>query len=378
MNSHTTLQYTEKEHTAQSVARNQPAKPIHYIMWQIGPGGLELGTKHYSERFYAERRLHVYGLRSTWKQIFDESKVSVKSGDDGKLRPYWQYFRYCRQHRRDVFHLQSVGPFILLLTLIAGVKDLIYHIHGTIYWRTALQKIYLGNAWRLADWLLRGRNVTFIANSQYSGDIFRNKVLPRQLEIVYNGMVVEKFAEVRHHRTELRRIGYAGRLWNGKNVDLVLRLFDEIAAAHPALELHLAGDGPLRPELEAQAARSPYASRIKFHGYVNDVPTFYADMDLFLFLSAYESFGNVIAEALVTGLPPLTSNVPVFSEIFGKDSEFMLGDPADYETLKQQFLKAVANFPQLAAEAWEISQDVEARCSLQNHLLQIEKIYEKY
>jgi glycosyltransferase involved in cell wall biosynthesis len=191
-------------------------------------------------------------------------------------------------------------------------------------------------------------------------------------------MVVEKFSAVRHRRSELRRIGYAGRLWDGKNVDLVLRLFDEIAASNPALELHLAGDGPLRPELEAQAARSPHASRIKFHGYVSDVPAFYADMDLFVFLSAYESFGNVIAEALVTGLPPLTSNVPVFSEIFGKDSEFMLGDPADYETLKQRFLQAVSNFPRLAAKAWEISPDVEAQCSLQNHLHQIEKIYEKY
>jgi glycosyltransferase involved in cell wall biosynthesis len=101
-------------------------------------------------------------------------------------------------------------------------------------------------------------------------------------------------------------------------------------------------------------------------------------MDLFLFLSAYESFGNVIAEALLTGLPTLTSNVPVFEEIYGNEKDFILGNPNNFEEVKQKFLQVTEDFPRLARKAYDISASVETQCSIENHLRQIENVYEKY
>ncbi len=353
-------------------------KPIHYIQWQIGPGGIELSVRYYIEHFHRMVRLYAYGIRPTSQQIYDESKITVQAGDDGKTRPYRQYFRYARQHRNAVFHLQNGGPILLILTLLAGVRQIVYHIHGTIYWKTAFQKIYLKSAWLVVRFLLLFKKVTFVANSQYSAGIFRKKVLPIMPPVVYNGIDARHFSVKKSLRTQMRNIGYAGRLCDGKNVHLVIRLFEEIAGSHPATELHIAGDGPLRPALEAQARKSPFAGRIKFHGFVQDIPAFYASMDLFLFLSAYESFGNVIAEALMTGLPTLTSNVPVFEEIYGNEKDFILGNPANYEEVKGNFLKVIEDFPQLARKALQISAAVEQQCGVENHLRQIETIYEKY
>ncbi|GAB4490506.1 MAG: hypothetical protein OHK0019_09420 [Saprospiraceae bacterium] len=353
-------------------------KPIHYVMWQIGPGGMELMAMSYTEHFFQQRKMFAYGLRPTWKQIFDESKTQVSVSGEGQIQPYRQYFDYCCQHKNDIFHMMNGGPLVLVLTLLAGVKSIVYHIHGTIYWKTAFQKLYLKTTWRIARWFMRGANISFIANSQYSAQVFREKVMPVLPQVIYNGLDVQKFAAKKTLRTELRRICYAGRLWDGKNVDLVIRLFEEIAASHPNTELHLAGDGPLRPGLEEQARQSPFASRIHFHGYVKDIASFYNSADLFVFLSAYESFGNVIAEALLSGLPTLTSNLPVFEEIFGEEKNFILGNPKNYEEIKTNFLKAVKDFPRLARKAHDLSTSVEQKCSMEHHLHQIETVYEKH
>ncbi|MCB0543816.1 MAG: glycosyltransferase family 4 protein [Saprospiraceae bacterium] len=352
-------------------------KPVHYTLWQIGPGGMELGVKYYSEHLSDIRKLYVYGIRPAGHQIFDESLIEVQSGPDGRIAPYLAYFRYCRKYRNDIFHLQNGGPLILLLTLLAGVKTIVYHIHGTIYWRTPLQEFYLKTTWRAARMLMKGARVEFIANSRYSAGIFHDKVMPVTPAVIYNGMNVGRYTGKRTLRKDLRRIGYAGRLAKGKNVHLVIRLFEQAAAKCPHVELHIAGDGSLRATLERQAAASPYADRIVFHGFIKDIAAFYASIDLFIFLSAYESFGNVIAEALLTGLPTLTSNVPVFEEIYGSKSSFILGDPKHYDTLEKKFLPLLDDFPRLAQEALDVSSSVEQQCSIEHHVSQIESIYEK-
>ncbi len=353
-------------------------KPVHYVIWVNGPGGMEISVKHYSEHFFRRRRLYAYGMRPTWSQIYDESKIAVQAGDDGKIRPYWQYFRYVRQHRDSIFHLQNGGPLVMILTLLAGVKNIVYHIHGTIYWKTFFQKIYLKAAWLLTRALMLRAKVTFIANSQYSAGIFRNNVMPLLPPVVYNGIDAQRFVAKKSLRSGLRNIGYAGRIWQGKNVHLVVRLFEEVAPSHPELELHIAGGGTLFSALEEQVRQSPFADRIHLLGHVQDIAAFYASMDLFLFLSAYESYGNVVAEALLTGLPTLTSNLPVFKEIYGGETNFSLGDPANFQEIKNNFIKAIEDFPRLASKACELSASVEAQCSIENHLRQIENIYEKH
>ncbi|MBK7410541.1 MAG: glycosyltransferase [Saprospirales bacterium] len=258
--------------------------------------------------------------------------------------------------------------------MLAGIRNPLYHIHGTIYWKKWYKKWYLKTAWMLSSLA----KVTFIANSRHSASIFRREVLPIEPQVIYNGMELTPFLENRSMRKGLRRMGYAGRLQPGKNVDLVIRLFEEIAGDYPDLELHIAGEGALRPSLEAQAARGPYADRIHFLGWVQDVASFYGSIDLFVFLSAYESFGNVVAEALLTGLPVLTSDIPAFQEIFQEEDAFTLGAPGDYQALTLRFKDAIIQYPSLAQKAYQISEKIQEVFDIQNHLKAIEMLYEKH
>ncbi len=347
--------------------------PVHYVVWRSDPGGAESYISHYVRHFAGRRERHICSLRSADNGLSTDPEVYFHPGGGNSLQCYTRYFGYCRRHRQDLFHLMSVGPVILLLTLLAGVRNPVYHIHGTIYWKKTLDRIYLKTAW----WLSSFFRVRFIANSKYSAAIFHKKVLPVWPKVIYNGFEMDRFLEKRTLRPDLRRMAYAGRLHTGKNVDLVIRLFEEIAGEMPELELHIAGDGMLRPALEEQARQSPFGKRIIFHGWVQDVPSFYRSVDLFVFLSAYESFGNVLLEALLTGLPILTSDVPVFEEIHGGESAFCLGNPEFYPGLAAAFRQAISHYPALAEKAFATGERLRKTFSLEKHLTEIEHIYEK-
>ena len=96
-----------------------------------------------------------------------------------------------------------------------------------------------------------------------------------------------------------------------KGLDVLLRAFEFIAARYPGLELHLVGDGPLRAELEAQAAAGAAHGRIRFLGKLPnaEVMTLLRGCRAFVFPSRSESFGIAALEALGCASPVVASRV---------------------------------------------------------------------
>jgi glycosyltransferase involved in cell wall biosynthesis len=90
-----------------------------------------------------------------------------------------------------------------------------------------------------------------------------------------------------------------GRLHPNKGFDLLL----EALAAIPEPHLWLAGDGPLRSDLEAQAARLGLSGRVHFLGWRDDTAVLFAAADLLVCPSRIEPLGNVVIEAWAAGVP---------------------------------------------------------------------------
>lgn len=104
---------------------------------------------------------------------------------------------------------------------------------------------------------------------------------------------------------------YVGRIAEEKNVGLVLRAFAAIERVRPDARLVIVGDGPLRDSLRQQC---PVARLCGVKSGV-ELAEHYASADIFLFASLTETYGNVVAEALASGLAVLAYGEAAAAEL---------------------------------------------------------------
>jgi glycosyltransferase involved in cell wall biosynthesis len=120
-----------------------------------------------------------------------------------------------------------------------------------------------------------------------------------------------------------------------KGIDVLLRAFESVAPRHPGLELHLVGDGPLRPLLEAQADAGGFRSRIRFLGQrlPPEVMRLLRSCRVFVLPSRTESFGMAALEAMGCGAPVVASRVGGIPEIIEDGRHGLLVPPDDPDAL---------------------------------------------
>jgi glycosyltransferase involved in cell wall biosynthesis len=121
-------------------------------------------------------------------------------------------------------------------------------------------------------------------------------------------------------------VGYSGRMTHKKNVDETLRLAERL----PEVRFELVGEGPVRAELEADAPEN-----VRFHDFLprEELPDFYAALDVFVTASTCDTLGLSTLEANACGTPVAAADVAPFDETIGSENgtRFALGDLDDME-----------------------------------------------
>lgn len=118
---------------------------------------------------------------------------------------------------------------------------------------------------------------------------------------------------------------YVGRIAPEKNLALLEQAFVAVRARHPRARLVLVGDGPALPQLRA---RLPEAVCVGAQTGVL-LAAHYASADLFVFPSLTETYGNVVAEALASGLPVVAYRDAAAHELIDHRIHGWLAEPGD-------------------------------------------------
>ena len=142
----------------------------------------------------------------------------------------------------------------------------------------------------------------------------------KRLAVVRRGVDTSHF-DPAHRSEDLRRlwgcapgdlvVGCVGRLAQEKNLNLLSAAFAAIRQAMPRAKLVIVGEGPMRAELSARWPDAHFAGQQTGA----DLAAHYASMDLFLFPSLTETFGNVTPEAMASGLPAVAFDYAAAAQI---------------------------------------------------------------
>ncbi|MGG1601022.1 glycosyltransferase family 4 protein [Paenibacillus naphthalenovorans] len=151
-----------------------------------------------------------------------------------------------------------------------------------------------------------------VSNSfkQYLSDYVQE---PEKIGVIPNGFDEKRFRPV-HHENQVPQLISVCRLVPAKGLDTLLYACAELKRKGLPFVLHLIGDGPIRPELEALAQKLGIYDDTIFYGYMLHPEDFMPFFDVFVLPSRAEAFGSVFAEAALCGLALVGTRVGGIAE----------------------------------------------------------------
>ena len=217
--------------------------------------------------------------------------------------------RLWRRQRPDLVHVATEGP--LGLSALNSAQDLKIPLSSSFHtnFQTYSEHYGMGFLRKGAMAYLRyfhNRTLaTFAPTAQICTELERNGL--RNLRIFRRGVDTQLFSKARRDPTlraawkaerETPVVAYVGRLAAEKNLPLVVRAFLTMREINKSCRFVLVGDGPLRASLEGEHRDFIFCGLERGE----ELARHYASADIFVFPSLTETFGNVVTEAMASGL----------------------------------------------------------------------------
>ena len=228
-----------------------------------------------------------------------------------------------RRFRPDYIHVTSPGDLGIAGAILAARL----HTPLAASWHTNLHEFAARRAARMLEWIPRGPRASaaravedfvmdrvcwffshaaaiFAPNPELAGVLRRRTGKP--VFPMGRGIDTSLFHPSRRSRPDGGLvIGYVGRLMPEKNLRLLEQVETALRAAGFAdARFQISGAGSERRWLERNLARATFTGVLRGEGLARA----YADMDIFAFPSRTDTFGNVVQEALASGVPAVVTD----------------------------------------------------------------------
>ncbi|MFE6078165.1 glycosyltransferase family 4 protein [Paenibacillus sp. NPDC057886] len=241
----------------------------------------------------------------------------------------------------DLLHIAT--PFNMgLLGLRYALKHQLphvisYHTHFDRYLEYYRLNSIIPLYWKYIQWFHRACDSTLAPsqetlNSLQSKGIQRLKLWSRGIDCsLYSPDKRSSDIRNRYNITAPLILLYVGRIAPEKDI-ATLTLAMQQLPEYMQSRVHwiIVGDGPLLPKLRMQ---SP--TNVTFTGYLHgeELAVMYASADLFVFPSSTETFGNVVLEAMASGLPVLAANDGGVKDLVAHHRSGVLFEPGQADAL---------------------------------------------
>ncbi len=188
---------------------------------------------------------------------------------------------------------------------------------------------------------------TFICCSEHVASSFESSPYLRQFQriVIYNGVEVPSTAAGvprKISRSCSPVIGMVARLDSIKDHRTLVSAFEIVQRTYPYATLELAGDGKESTNLREYVDCLGLSAKVRFLGEVSDVYGAMAHWDLFAYATTErEGLGNVVAEAMMFGLPCVVTDVGPMREFAGAGDAVRLVRAADSGALAKAICELI-------------------------------------
>lgn len=128
--------------------------------------------------------------------------------------------------------------------------------------------------------------------------------------IIMNPVSISTYADIPKHK-----FVSVGRLEPQKNQRMLINAFSEFVKTHPDYTLYIYGEGSLRQELEIQIQNNGLESKVFLPGNMSDIHEHIKDAKGFILSSNYEGLSNALLEAMMMGIPCVSTNCAGSDEV---------------------------------------------------------------
>ncbi|MGE0395437.1 MAG: glycosyltransferase family 4 protein [Kofleriaceae bacterium] len=297
-------------------------------------GGVEARSFYLAREIARHHRVDVICAREPGQGV-EEELAGVRVHRTGPVREYKQAgslavrgaflveaIRAARKIDADIVDSYNFLAYVAA-TQIAREKDIprvaTYHDVWLGEWIRNLGLVsgIVGEV--VERYVLAHRWDQIIANSEYT----RQKLAAAGaraagMEVVYNGIALDAFEQVRVPRAMRPTVCYVGRLVRYKRVNDLIDAIHILRARVPDVKLEIVGSGPDAGRLAAQVSRLGLENHVEFHGFVqkhHDVLEVMARSHVLCLPSAVEGFGMAIVEAMACGTPVVASALEPIREV---------------------------------------------------------------
>ena len=217
----------------------------------------------------------------------------------------------------------------------------------------------------------------------------RSQLPTSKIALITNGITLPEppdSEEVARYRDEIGLpedalvIGSLGRMYDEvKRFSDILRAFAMIDPGNYSrpVVLLLGGKGPDYDRLRQLARELGVEDRVFMPGYISQPARLYALMDLFVLMSASESFGLVVVEAMSASLPVITSDAGALPDIVDHGETGFVVPIGDTHALRDRMTQLLDAEPQRLAIGEAAREIATTRYSSRRYVRDVEAFYRK-
>lgn len=290
--------------------------------------------------------------------------------------------QYVREHRIELVqtHGLRADGIARWAARLGGARKIVSTIHSIDPWRR-LPHVVL-------DQLTAPFVTRFVAvcGAAKAATVQRERISPDRIEVIPIGITSPVVP--REKRSEIRRafqlsedhsptVGVLANLREMKGHRYVIQAIPELRQKFPGIIFLFAGRDDSHGALQRYADEVGVRDHVRFMGFVHDIPSLLAAMDIFLLPSEWEGLPVSILEAMHAAVPVIATRVGGIPEVLRDDVEGLLIEPGNPAAISEAVHRVATDWAARARYVRAAESRAQTEFSLQMMIQRYTELYEQ-